>query len=73
VFKSELKRVMKEHGINNQQEVYQNPLRNVIAVDFKAAARMLRCVTTPFVIIEVSRACQEESLAKLKRDPGSEN
>jgi len=47
VFMSDLKRLMKEHGFNNQQEVYQNLLRNVIAADFDTAAHMLRCVTTP--------------------------
>ena len=37
VFMSDLKRLMKEHGFNNQQEVYQNLLRNVIAADFETA------------------------------------
>lgn len=49
VFKADLKRLMKQHGFNNQQEVFQNLLRNAIAADFETAAQMLKCVTTPFV------------------------
>lgn len=52
VFKADLKRLMREHDFNNQQEVYQNLLRNVIAADFETAAQMLKCVTTPFVVTE---------------------
>ncbi len=71
VFMPDLKRLMKEHGFNNQQEVYQNLLRNVIAADFETAARMLRCVTTPFVISEkVSRDFRNKSLLALSADPG---
>lgn len=74
VFMPDLKRLMKEHGFNNQQEVFQNLLRNVIAADFKTAAQMLKCVTTPYVVSEkVSRAFRNESLAELKRDPGDES
>lgn len=73
VFKPDLNRVMKEHGFNNQQEVYQNLLRNVIAADFDTAARMLRGVTTSYEPSEkVSQVFQDESLAELKRDPGDE-
>ncbi|WP_415760280.1 hypothetical protein [Pseudomonas sp. LT1P18] len=73
VFMSDLKRLMKEHDFNNQQEVYQNLLRNVIAADFETAAQMLRCVTTPFVVSEqVSQTFRLESLAELARDPGDE-
>jgi chemotaxis methyl-accepting protein methylase len=71
VFKPDLKRLMKEHGFNNPQEVYQNLLRNVIAADFDTAARMLRCVMTPFVITEeVSREFRNESLRELCKMPG---
>lgn len=71
VFMPDLKRLMKEHGFNNQQEVYQNLLRNVIAADFDTAAQMLRCVTTPFVISEeVSREFRNESLRELHDKPG---
>lgn len=52
VFKGEPKRLMKQHGINNQQEVYQLLLMNLIAADFETQAKMLRCVTTPFVVSE---------------------
>jgi hypothetical protein len=69
----DLKRLMKEHGFNNQQEVYQNLLRSVIAADFDTAAHMLRCVTTPYEISEkVSRAFYDKSLAELNADPGDE-
>ncbi|MNT81744.1 hypothetical protein D3C72_2213690 [compost metagenome] len=71
MFIPDLKRLMEEHGFNNQQEVYQNLLRNVIAADFDAAAQMLRCVTTPFVICEkVSHDFRNKSLLALSADPG---
>jgi len=73
VFKPDLKRVMAAHGFNNQQEVYQNLLRNLIAADFETQAQMLKCVTTPFVVSEkVSRAFYEKSMAELAADSGDE-
>lgn len=73
VFKPDLKRVMAAHGFNNQQEVYQNLLRNLIAADFETQAKMLRCVTTPYEIPEkVSRAFYEKSTAELVADSGDE-
>ncbi|MHA6138706.1 hypothetical protein ACX3YC_14915 [Pseudomonas mohnii] len=73
VFMPDLKRLMKEHGFNNQQEVYQNLLRNVIAADFETAAKMLKCVTTPYVIVEkMSRVFREKSMAELERNSGDE-
>ena len=73
VFMPDLKRLMKAHGFNNQQEVYQNLLRNLITADFETAARMLRCVTTPYEPSEkVSRVFHDMSMAELKRDPGDE-
>ncbi|MFL1502137.1 hypothetical protein ACI77N_13215 [Pseudomonas sp. S191] len=70
VFKKDLKRLMKQHGFNNQQEVFQNLLRNVIAADFETAAQMLKCVTTPFVVTEkVSRIIQAAGLKSLAEDP----
>jgi len=70
VFMSDLKRLMKEHGFNNQQEVYQNLLRNVIAADFDTAAQMLRCVTTPIVVSEkVSCTIRAAGLKSLADDP----
>jgi hypothetical protein len=72
-FKPDLKRVMKEHGINNQQDIHQRLLRNLIAADFETAAWMLRNVTTPYEPSEkVSRAFLDESFVELKRDPGDE-
>lgn len=73
VFKSDLQRVMKAHGINNQQDVHQRLLMNLIAADFETQAWMLRCVTTPFVVTEkVSREFYEKSMAELAADPGDE-
>lgn len=70
VFKADLKRLMKQHGFNNQQEVFQNLLRNVIAADFETAAQMLRCVTTPFVVTErVSQLIRAAGLNSLDDDP----
>lgn len=73
IFKKDLRRLMKQHGFNNQQEVHQTLLRNVIAADFETAAQMLKCVTTPFVVSEkVSREFHNQSLVELRRDPGDE-
>lgn len=70
VFKADLKRLMKQHGFNNQQEVFQNLLRNVIAADFETAAQMLKCVTTPFVVSEkVSQLIRAAGLKSLDDDP----
>ena len=73
VFKPDLRRVMKEHGINNQQDIHQRLLINLVNADFGTAAWMLRNVTTPYEISEkMSLAFQDESLSELKRDPGDE-
>lgn len=73
VFKADLKKLMKDHGFNNQQEVFQNLLRNVIAADFETAAQMLKCVATPFIVTEkVSREFHNQSLAEIRKDPGDE-
>ena len=70
VFKADLRRLMKQHGFNNQQEVFQNLLRNVIAADFETASQMLRCVTTPFVVTEkVSQVIRSAGLKSLVEDP----
>ena len=70
VFKPDLKRVMKEHGINNQQDIHQRLLRNLIAADFDTAARMLDCVTTPYVVTEkVSRLIREAGMKSIAADP----
>jgi hypothetical protein len=71
VFKPDLKKVMKAHGINNQQDIHQRLLKNLIGADFETQSWMLRNVTTPYEPSEkVSRAFHDESLAELKRDPG---
>jgi hypothetical protein len=73
VFKPDIKRLMKEHGFNNQQEMYQNLLRNVIDADFDTAAQMLRCVTTPYEpSAKVSQAFHKQSMAELASDPRDE-
>ena len=70
VFKPDLKRVMAAHGINNQQEVYQLLLMNLIAADFETQAKMLSCVTTPFVVSEkVSRLIEAAGMKSLADDP----
>lgn len=75
-FKADLKRLMKRHGFNNQQEVLQNLLRNVITADFKTAEQMLKCVTTPFVVTEkvsrLIRAAGIKSLADDQPEPGDD-
>lgn len=74
VFKPDLKRVIAAHGFNNQQEVYQNLLLNLIAADFETQAKMLECVTTPFVVSEkVSRIIEAAGSKSLADDPPEPN
>ncbi|MBV4552326.1 hypothetical protein HU742_014365 [Pseudomonas sp. SWRI102] len=69
VFKADLKRVMKAHGIDNQQDVHQRLLMNLIAADFEDQAKMLHQVTTPFVVTEkVSRIIRAAGLKSLADD-----
>ncbi len=73
VFKPDLQKVMKAHGINNQQDIHQRLLINLIAADFETQTAMLRCVTTPYEISKkVSRALYNKSIAELNADPGDE-
>lgn len=70
MFKPDLKRVMAAHGIHNQQEVYQLLLMNLIAADFDTQAKMLQCVTTPYVVTEnVLRLIQAAGMKSLADDP----
>ncbi|WP_030142148.1 hypothetical protein [Pseudomonas fluorescens] len=70
VFKADLKRVMKAHGIDNQQDVHQRLLMNLIAADFETQAKMLRRDTTPFVVSEkVSRLIEAAGRKSLADDP----
>ena len=70
-FKADLQRVMKAHGINNQQDVHQRLLMNLIAADFESQAKMLHLVTTPFVVTEkVSQKLKDAGLKHLARHPG---
>ena len=70
VFKGDLRKVMKAHGINNQQDIHQRLIINLIAADFDTQAQMLKCVTTPFVVSEkVSRIIQAAGMKSLADDP----
>lgn len=74
VFKPDLQKVMKAHGINNQQDIHQRLLINLIGADFETQALMLRCVTTPYKPSEkVSREFHDQSMAEQARDPGDDN
>ncbi|WP_434695213.1 hypothetical protein J3P89_18360 [Pseudomonas sp. Z1-14] len=71
VFKTDLKRVMKDHGIDNQQDVHQRLLKNLIDTDFETQAWMLRCVTTPYEPSEkVLRQLRDAGLLHLAKHPG---
>ena len=76
VFKGDLRKVMKAHGINNQQDIHQRLLINLIAADFETQAQMLKCVTTPFVVTEkvsqIIRAAGLKSLAECPSELGDE-
>jgi hypothetical protein len=70
VFKPDLQKVMKAHGINNQQDIHQRLLINLIAADFDTQVKMLACVTTPFVVSEkVSRLIEAAGMKSLADDP----
>lgn len=70
VFKRDLKKVMKAHDINNQQDIHQRLLINLIGADFETQAKMLKCVTTPFVVTEkVSQIIRAAGLKSLADDP----
>jgi len=71
VFKADLKRVMKAHGIDNQQDVHQRLLMNLIAADLETQAWMLRNVTTPYEpSIKVLRHLRDAGLHYLAKHPG---
>lgn len=71
VFKPDLKRVMKAHGINNQQDIHQRLLQNLIAADFETQCWMLRNITTPYEPSEkVSQSFRTQSLRALAKDSG---
>ena len=76
VFKPDLKLVMKEHGINNQQDIHQRLLKNLIGADYETQAWMLRNVTTPYELSEKVlrhlRAAGLQHLAKYLSEPEDE-
>lgn len=70
VFKRDLKKVMKAHGINNQQDIHQRLLINLIGASFETQAAMLRCVTTPIAVSEkVSQLIRAAGMKSLADDP----
>ncbi|NWD34124.1 hypothetical protein HX793_30450 [Pseudomonas reactans] len=70
VFKADLRKVMKTHGINNQQDIHQRLLINLIGADLETQVQMLKCVATPFVVTEkVSRILMAAGLKSLADDP----
>jgi hypothetical protein len=71
VFKPDLHKVMKAHGINNQQDIHQRLLRNLIKADFETQEWMLRNVTTPYLPSEkVLRQLRDAGLQQLAKQPG---
>ncbi|QJI21454.1 MULTISPECIES: hypothetical protein [unclassified Pseudomonas] len=71
VFKPDLKKVMKDHGFNNQQEIHQYLIRNLISADFETQAWMLRSVTIPYEPSEkVLRQLRDAGLLYLEKHPG---
>lgn len=71
VFKPDLKRVMADHGINNQQDIHQRLLKNLIGADYETQAWMLRNVTTPYEPSEkVLRQLRAAGLLHLAKHPG---
>ena len=70
VFKADLRKVMKAHGINNQQDIHQRLIINLIGADYEAQAQMLKCVTTPFVVSEkVSQIIRAAGLKSIIDEP----
>lgn len=62
---------MKEHGIDNQQDIHQRLLKNLIGADFETQAWMLRNVTTPYEPTEkVLRHLRAAGLQHLAKHPG---
>jgi hypothetical protein len=76
VFKPDLQKVMKAHGINNQQDIHQRLLKNLIGADFEMQMWMLRNVTTPYEpsekMLRQFRAAGLQHLAKHPGEPDDE-
>ena len=76
IFKGDLRKVMKAHGINNQQDIHQRLIINLIAADLETQAQMLKCVTAPFVVTEkvsmaLNAACRKQ-LSEAPEEPEDE-
>jgi predicted helicase len=73
MFMSEMKKVMKAHGINTQQDIHQHLLKKLISADFETQTWVLRNVTTPYEITEkVLRQLRAAGLQHPKRSKPSE-
>jgi hypothetical protein len=76
VFKPDLQKVIKAHGINNQQDIHQRLLKNLICADFETQAWMLRNVTTPYEpsekVLRQLRGAGLQYLAKHPSEPDDE-
>ncbi|GAB6406060.1 hypothetical protein [Pseudomonas sp. MHK4] len=76
VFKPDLQKVMKAHGINNQQDIHQRLLKNLIGADLETQVWMLRNVTTPYEpsekVLRQLRAAGLQHLAKHLGEPEDE-
>jgi hypothetical protein len=71
VFKPDLNKVMKAHGINNQQDIHQRLLINLIGADFETQAWMLRNITTPYAPSEkMLRQLRAAGLQHFAKHPG---
>lgn len=71
--KAGLKRLMKEHGFSQQQEVFQTAILHLIRASREDAARILRADTSGFTISsKLARQYLEKASAELKANPGDE-
>jgi hypothetical protein len=71
--KAGLKRLMKEHGFSQQQEVFQTAILHLISASREDAARILKADTSGFVVTpKLSRQFDNASRKELRRDGGDE-
>ena len=69
--KAGLKRLMKEHGFSQQQEVFQTAILHLINASHEDAARILKPDTSGFSISsKLARQFYDASLKELNRDSG---
>lgn len=71
--KAGLKRLMKEHGFSQQQEVFQTAILHLIRASREDAARILKHDTSGFIISsKLARQFYEASIKELQRHPGDD-